>query len=69
MNPNVSAVAKEMGIPRVTCYPWAHKAGIFTSEARKTNPRREEFLRLRADGLTRAEARKQVGADRRSATD
>lgn len=56
VNPNVSAVAKEMGIPRVTCYAWAHKAGIFTSEARKTNPRREEFLRLRAEGLTRAEA-------------
>lgn len=69
VNPNVSAVAKEMGIPRVTCYAWAHKAGIFTSEARKTNPRREEFLRLRAEGLTRAEARRHVGADARSATD
>lgn len=68
-NPNVSAVAKEMGFPRVTCYAWAHKAGIFTSEARKVNPRREEFLRLRANGLSRAEARKRVGADARSATD
>jgi IS30 family transposase len=69
LNPNVSAVAKEMGFPRVTCYAWAHKAGIFTSEARKTNPRREEFLRLRAAGLTRAEARQRVGADSRSAVD
>lgn len=69
LNPNVSAVAKEMGFPRVTCYAWAHKAGIFTSEARKVNPRREEFLRLRAAGLTRAEARKRVRADARSATD
>lgn len=43
--PNVSAVAKELGFPRVTCYAWAHKAKIFTSEARKVNPRREEFLR------------------------
>lgn len=67
--PNVSIVAKEMGFPRVTCYAWAHKAGIFTSEARRVNPRREEFLRLRAEGLTRAEARKRVGADARSATD
>ena len=33
------------------------------------NPRREEFLRLRAAGLTRAEARARVGADNRSATD
>ena len=69
LNPNVSAVAKEMGFPRVTCYVWAHKVGIFTSEARKTNPRREEFLRLRAAGLSRAEARQRVGADARSATD
>ncbi len=69
VNPNVSAVAREMGFPRVTCYAWAHKAGIFTSEARKVNSRREEFLRLRAAGLTRSQARKQVGADARSATD
>lgn len=69
VNPNVSAVAKDLGFPRVTCYAWAHKAGIFTSEARKVNPRREEFLRLRASGLSRAEARKRVGADARSATD
>ena len=68
-NPNVSVVAKQMGFPRVTCYAWAHKAGIFTSEARKVNPRREEFLRLRAAGMTRAEARAEVGADARSATD
>lgn len=47
-NPNVSAVANEMGFPRMTCYAWAHKAGIFTSEACKVNPRREEFFRLRA---------------------
>ena len=57
VDPNVSAVAKSLGFPRVTCYAWAHKAGIFTSEARKVNPRREEFLRLRAAGLTRAQAR------------
>ena len=69
LNPNVSAVAKEMGFPRVTCYVWAHKVGIFTSEARKPNPRREEFLRLRAAGLSRAEGRQRVGADARSATD
>lgn len=54
-NPNVSAIAREMGFTRVTCYAWAYKAGIRSSEARKINPRREEFLRLRAEGLTRAE--------------
>ncbi|WP_205346851.1 helix-turn-helix domain-containing protein [Pseudonocardia broussonetiae] len=33
------------------------------------NPRREEFLRLRAEGQTRREAARTVGADNRSATD
>lgn len=69
IDPNVSAVARALGFPRVTCYAWAHRAGIFTGEARKVNPRREEFLRLRAGGATRSEARKQVGVDARSATD
>ena len=67
--PNVSAVARELGFNRVTCYSWAHKAGIFTSEARKVNPRREKFLQLRADGLTRSEAAAAVRADARSAAD
>lgn len=65
----ISTVARELGIARPTAYAWACKAGISTSEARKVNPRREEFLRLRAAGFTRAQARKQVGADVRSATD
>jgi transposase, IS30 family len=60
---NVSAVARELGFTRVTCYAWAHKAGVFTSEARRVNPRREEFLRLRAEGLTRAQAAARVNAD------
>lgn len=65
----ISTVARELGIHRPTAYAWARKAGISTSEARRVNPRREEFLRLRAAGLTRAEARARVGADARSATD
>lgn len=67
--PNVSAVAKELGFNRVTCYSWAHKAGIFTSETRRVNPRREKFLRLRAEGLSRSEAAAEVNADARSAAD
>ncbi|MBF6423002.1 IS30 family transposase [Nocardia farcinica] len=66
---NVSAVARELGFTRVTCYKWAHQAGIFTSEKRRVLPRREEFLRLRAEGLTRAQAAQRVGADKRSAAD
>lgn len=68
-NPNVSAVARELGFTRVTYYQWAHRAGIFTSEARRVNPRREEFLRLRAAGMSRSQAAEQVRADKRSAAD
>src|SRR6201999_1355769 len=68
-NPNVSAVARELWFHRGTCYAWAYKTGIRTSEARMAYQRREAFLRLRSQGLTRAEARIRVGADNRSATD
>jgi IS30 family transposase len=65
----ISTVAVELGIHRPTAYAWARKAGISTSQARRVNPRREQFLQLRADGFTRAQARATVGADARSATD
>lgn len=57
------AVARELRFTHVTCYAWARKAGIFTSEARRVNPRREEFLRLRAGGLTRTQAAARVKAN------
>jgi IS30 family transposase/transposase-like protein len=66
---NIMSAARDVGIHRPTAYAWARKAGIFTSEARKVNPRREEFLRLRSIGLTRREAAERVGADSRSAID
>ncbi len=37
-NPNLSAIARELGFTRVTCYSWAYKAGIRTPEARKLVP-------------------------------
>jgi len=42
---NVSAVARELGFVRVTCYKWAHASGIFTG--RDSTAQRDEFLRLR----------------------
>ena len=65
----ISTVARDLGIHRPTAYAWARKAGVSTGPARRVNRRREEFLRLRATGLSRAEARQRVGADARSATD
>ena len=57
------------GSPGSPATAWARKAGIFTSEARKVNPRREEFLRLRARGPDPRRGRGACGADNRSATD
>jgi transposase, IS30 family len=64
---NVSGVARELGFVRVTCYKWAHQAGIFTGKS--IDAQREEFDRLRAAGMTRAQVAAQVGVDRRSAAD
>ncbi|AHH20222.1 putative transposase [Nocardia nova SH22a] len=67
MRQNVSAVARELGFVRITCYKWAHQAGIFTGKS--AEPPREEFLRLRRAGRSPAEAAAAVGADKRSAQD
>lgn len=64
---NVSKVAKELGFVRVTCYKWAHQAGIFTGK--DTRAQRARFERLRADGVSRADAARRVGVDKRSAQD
>lgn len=64
---NVSAVAKELGFVRVTCYKWAHQAGIFTG--RDLKAQRAKFLSLRAEGYSRARAARQLKIDKRTAHD
>ncbi len=64
---DVSAVARELGFVRVTCYKWAHQRGIFTSKY--ADDKRQEFLRLRGEGKTRKQAATLVGADPHSALD
>lgn len=34
---NVSAVARQLGFVRVTCYKWAHQAGILLAEESSSN--------------------------------
>ena len=63
----ISAVARELGFNRVTCYVWAHKAGIFAAEY--ADARRQEFLRLRRDGVSRREAALQLGIEAHQALD
>ena len=64
---NVSKVAREMGINRVTCFAWAHKAGIFTSAY--SDAKRQEFLRLRREGVSRRLAVLQLGIESHQALD
>lgn len=64
---NVSKVARELGINRVTGYAWAHRAGIFTSD--DANERKAKFLQLRKDGVSRVDAAKQLGVEQHQAMD
>lgn len=64
---NVSAAAREAGIPIPTGHQWAIKAGLITPVKRAG--RREEFLRLRASGKSRTEAAGIVGVHERTAQD
>ena len=67
LNRNVTAIAREMGFVRITCFKWAHQAGIYTGG--DVSPKREEFSRLRKEGVSRANAARRVGATARSAAD
>lgn len=67
LNRNVTAVARELGFIRITCFKWAHQAGICTG--RDVSPNREEILCLRAEGVSRTDAARRVGVASRSAAD
>jgi IS30 family transposase len=67
ITPNVSAVARELGFNRVTCFAWAHKAGIFTSAY--SDARRQQFLKLRREGVSRRAAAQQLGVEAHQALD
>lgn len=64
---NVSAVARELGLNRVSCYVWAPKAGIFM--AAYSDAKRQEFLRLRREGVSRREAAGRLGIEAHQALD
>lgn len=64
---NVSAVARELGFNRVTCYAWTHKVGIFTGAY--ADAKRREFLKLRREGISRREAAGRLGVESHQALD
>ena len=67
VNRNVTAVAREMGFVRVTCFKWVHEAGIFIS--RDAEERKAAFFALRAEGVSRAEAARQLKINSRQSLD
>jgi IS30 family transposase len=67
LNRNVTAVARDLGFVRVTCFKWVHEAGIFIS--RDAAERKTAFLALRAKGVARAQAARQLNIAPRQSMD
>ena len=54
---SVTLAARELGLNRNTAFTWARKAGFrVKSYPARAHPGREEFAKLRADGLSRRDA-------------
>ena len=56
---NVTEAAKVLGLNRNTCYQWVRWAGL--ARKRSEQPSREDFLKLRSQGLSRHAAAEQLG--------
>jgi len=67
---SVTLAARELGLNRNTAFTWARKAGFrVKSYPARAHPGREEFAKLRADGLSRRDAAARVGIHERTARD
>lgn len=68
---SVTAAAREVGVNRNTAFGWARKAGVRSCGlgGRGPHPRKDEYMRLRADGVSRREAVARVGINERTARD
>jgi IS30 family transposase/transposase len=62
---SVTEVAARMGLSRNTGYGWVRKAGL--ARKRSDRPTREDFHRLRGEGLSRGEAAERLGIHRTTA--
>ena len=61
-----AAAAAELGFNERTCYGWNPTKGV---PGRGPHPRKDEYLQLRAAGIRRSEAARQVGVHVRTAHD
>lgn len=62
-------VARELGANRSTAFGWARKAGRSSARLPRRHPGRDEYERLRAAGVARRVAARQVGVNERTAKD
>ena len=66
---NVTVVARELGVNRNTAFGWARKAGQSSVRLPRRHPGRDEYERLRAAGVARRAAARQIGVNERTAKD
>jgi transposase, IS30 family len=66
---NVTVVARELGVNRNTAFGWARKAGRRSERLPRRHPGRDEYERLRAEGVARRVAARRVGVNERTAKD
>lgn len=66
---SVAAAAREAGVSRNTAYGWARRAGLRSKPISRRHPRRDEYERLRKQGVARRRAAWQVGVNERTAKD
>jgi IS30 family transposase len=66
---NVTVVARELGVNRNTAFGWARRAGRTSVRLPRRHPGRDEYERLRAAGVSRRVAARQVGVNERTAKD
>src|SRR4051794_40578426 len=68
-NGSIAVAARAVGVNRNTAYGWARKAGVRGRGKSGWHPGRAEYDRLRAAGVRRRDAARQVGVNERTARD
>ena len=66
---SVTVAARELGVNRSTASAWARRSGRRSVRARRRHPSRDEYERLRAQGVPRRRAAQQAGISERTAKD
>jgi len=66
---SVAVAAREAGVNANTAYGWVYRAGRRSMPASRRHPGRDEYERLRSQGVARRRAAQRVGVNERTAKD